>query len=103
LVSLLSLSLFTNEDNGTDGRFFGIRQSFSFLYERLAAKYAQNLTDGQSNLIQGRIAAANGSFTRIGQVAPTCNPYMVPWALCLPFGVLIGSFVFAKLTGVPKT
>ena len=34
------------------------------------------LTSGQSNLTQGRIAAAHGRFSRILQVAPMCIPYI---------------------------
>ena len=43
-----------------------------------------NWTSGQSNLTQGRIAAAHGRFSRILQVAPMCTPYIesqkwLPW------------------------
>ena len=42
------------------------------------------ITSGQSNLTQGRIAAAHGRFSRILQVAPMCTPYIesqkwLPW------------------------
>jgi len=34
-------------------------------------------TSGQSNLTQDRIAAADGRFNSIRQVAPMCTPYIV--------------------------
>ena len=42
------------------------------------------ITNGQSNLTQGRITAAHGWFSRILQVAPMCTPYIesqkwLPW------------------------
>jgi len=40
------------------------------------------ITSGQSDLTTGRIAAAHGRFSGIGQVAPVCTPIlnMVLWA-----------------------
>jgi len=43
-------------------------------------------TNGQSNLITDRIAAANGRFSGIRQVAPVCTPsnIMLSWAHLSP-------------------
>jgi len=40
---------------------------------------ALKITIGQSNLTQGRIAAADGRFNRILQLAPMCPPTRAHW------------------------
>jgi len=70
-------------------------------------------TSGQSNLTQGRIAAANGRFNRIRQVPPMCPPMRRDWChlantieLVLPSAHpspqpkqhIIGSAIFSQLT-----
>ena len=49
----------------------------------------------------------DGSFSRIRQVVPRCSPcntwLIGPARVCSPNGILIGSSVFAGLTGVPNT
>jgi len=47
-----------------------------FLQIVYSPKDARNITSGQSNLTQGRIAAGHGRFSRIRQVAPRCTPYI---------------------------
>jgi len=42
-------------------------------------KESQIITSGESNLTQGRIAAADGRFNRIRQTASTCPPMMAHW------------------------
>jgi len=37
------------------------------------------ITSGQSNLTQGRIAAADGRFNRIRKLAPMCPPMRAHW------------------------
>jgi len=37
------------------------------------------ITSGQSNLTQDRIAAADGRFNRIRQLAPICSPTWAHW------------------------
>jgi len=68
------------------------------------------ITSGQTNLTQGRIAAADGRFSRIRHVAPVCPSMRTHWRhlanLCFlrptrvhnPNGKSIGSAVFAQLT-----
>ena len=70
------------------------------------------ITSGQTNLTLGCIAAANGWFNRIRQVAPMCHHRRVHWRNLAntielvpirvhnPNGILIGSTVFAGLTSV---
>jgi len=57
---------------------------------------------GQSNLTTGRIAAAHGQFSSIGQVAPMCTPpktrFLGSTGVPIPNGFSIGSAVFAQLT-----
>ena len=54
------------------------------IYTSWFSVVATLITSGQSNLTQGRIAAAHGRFSRILQVAPLCTPYiesqkLLPW------------------------